>query len=240
MSVVEVNNLVKAYNGFKLGPVTFALEKGRIYGFIGRNGAGKTTTIKSMLNLVHPDSGEISFFDKMLKENEAETKKSIGYSTGSISWYPRKKISEIVAVTKEFYDTWDDEAFRKYRELFCIDENKTPIELSEGMKIKFNLLLALSHRAEVLILDEPTSGLDSFSRDELLEIFKKLKESGVTVLFSTHIISDIEKCADDIIYISKGKIKEAMSKTEFVQMYSRSGESLEQIVLRLERGELHE
>ena len=237
MSIVRINNLVKNYKSFKLDSLSFTLEKGRIYGFIGRNGAGKTTTIKSMLNLVHPDEGEIYYFDKDLYENEAEIKKRIGYSTGTLSWYPRRKISDIVSVTKTFYETWDEDAYQRYRELFRIDEGKTPLELSDGMRVKFNLLLALSHRAEILILDEPTSGLDPFSRDELLDIFKSLKKEGIAVFFSTHIISDIEKCADDIIYISNGTIKAAMSKELFINTFSGNEETLEEIFLRLERGE---
>jgi ABC-2 type transport system ATP-binding protein len=104
------------------------------------------------------------------------------------------------------------------------------------MKVKLNLLLALSHRSEVLILDEPTSGLDPFSRNELLEIFKTLKSDGVAVFFSTHIISDIDKCADDIIYISNGRIVAAMPRADFIGQYSKDGETLEDTILRLEGG----
>lgn len=239
MSVVEVRELVKKYPSFELSGVSFDVREGRITGFIGRNGAGKTTTIKAMLNLVHLDSGNVSFFGGPLAINEAEIKKRIGYSTGAVNWYPRKKIKDIVHVVKSFYDTWDDEAYRKYLALFGLDESKTPIELSEGMKVKFNLLVALSHKCEVLILDEPTSGLDPFSRSELLDIFTRLRNEGVAVFFSTHIISDIEKCADDIVYISKGKIAAATSKKGFLEQYSESGESLEETMLRMEGGMAH-
>ena len=239
MIIAEVQDLVKKYPSFELADISFGLESGRIAGFIGRNGAGKTTTIKSMLNLIHPDSGSVRFFDKPIKGNETEIKKRIGYSTGTVSWYPRKKIRDIVDIVKRFYETWDDAAYHKYLELFSIDENKTPLELSEGMKVKLNLLLALSHRSEVLILDEPTSGLDPFSRNELLEIFTGLRDDGVAVFFSTHIISDIEKCADDIIYISQGKIIAAMPKARFIQEYSLDGETLEETMLRMEGGAIH-
>ena len=235
MNVVELSNICKTYPAFRLNNVSFSLEEAKITGFIGRNGAGKTTTIKSMLNLIHTDSGEVSYFGMPLLGNEMEIKLRIGYSTGTVSWYPRKKIREIVDVTRTFYHSWDEEAYRKYLALFGLDENKKPIELSEGMKVKFNLLLALSHRAEVLILDEPTSGLDPFSRDELLELFMTLREHGVTILFSTHITSDLEKCADNIIYISSGEIRAECSKADFVQNYGQAGETLEEIFLRLER-----
>ncbi len=236
MSIAEIRGLSKTYPAFQLTDVSFDIKEGRITGFIGRNGAGKTTTIKSMLNLVHPDSGDIIYFGKTLTENETEIKKHIGYSTGSVNWYPRKKLRDIIGIVKSFYDTWDEEAYRKYLSLFALDENKTALELSEGMKVKCNLLIALSHRAKVLILDEPTSGLDPFSRDELLDIFTQLKQNGVAVFFSTHIISDIEKCADDIVYISKGRIVASLPKEDFVRRFSTVGESLEETFLHLERG----
>ena len=239
MIIAEVQDLVKRYPSFELKEVSFRLESGRIAGFIGRNGAGKTTTIKSMLNMVHPDSGTVCYFGKPFLGNEAEIKRRIGYSAGTLSWYPRKKIRDIADIVKRFYDTWDEDAYRKYLELFAIDETKTPLELSEGMKVKVNLMLALSHRSEALILDEPTSGLDPFSRNELLNVFSGLRKEGVAVFFSTHIISDIEKCADDIIYISGGKIIAAMPKEEFIRKLALPGESLEDAMLRLEGGAVH-
>ncbi len=237
MNIAEVTNVSKTYPAFQLKHVSFSLEGGKITGFIGRNGAGKTTTIKSMLNLIHTDSGEITYFGIPLSGHEPEIKQRIGYSTGTVSWYPRKTIREIVNITKMFYTNWDEEAYRRYMTLFNLDENKKPIELSEGMKVKFNLLLALSHGAEVLILDEPTSGLDPFSRDELLELFTTLKEYGVTILFSTHITSDLERCADNIIYISHGEIRAVCSKDEFMKNSGQPGETLEEIFLRQEREE---
>ncbi len=235
MKIVELKGVCKSYPAFRLREVSFALEGGKITGFIGRNGAGKTTTIKSMLNLIHTDSGEITYFGLPLKGHEAEIKQRIGYSTGTVSWYPRKTIREIAAVTASFYPGWDEASYRKYLELFGLDESKKPMELSEGMKVKFNLLLALSHRAEVLILDEPTSGLDPFSRDELLELFRTLKDHGVTILFSTHITSDLERCADNIVYISRGEIRASCSREDFMKNCGRAGETLEEVFLRLER-----
>lgn len=235
MSIVELKQVCKTYPGFRLNEVSFSLEEGKITGFIGRNGAGKTTTIKSMLNLIHTDGGEIAYFGMPLTGHEREIKQRIGYSTGTVSWYPRKPVKEIVEVTKMFYPNWDEEAYRRYMELFGLDENKKPAELSEGMKVKFNLLLALSHKAEVLILDEPTSGLDPFSRDELLELFRTLKDYGVTILFSTHITSDLERSADNIVYISHGEIRASGTKEGFMKEFGHEDETLEEIFLRLER-----
>ena len=153
MSIIEVQHLYKAYPTFRLRDISFSVEAGKITGFIGRNGAGKTTTIHPMLNLVHPDEGGVLYFGQPLIGNEIAVKQRIGYSTGTVSWYPRKRIRDIAAVVKRFYGTWDEDAYRRYRTLFELDESKTPRELSEGMKVKCNLLFALSHRAEVLILD---------------------------------------------------------------------------------------
>lgn len=235
MSVVRVEKLNKKYSNFELKDISFNLEKGHIVGFVGRNGAGKSTTIKSMLNIVNKDSGEVYFFDKLFETNEREIKRSIGYSTGIISYYQRKKIKDIVSIVKKFYDTWDEEAYRKYIEMFMLDENKTPLELSDGMKVKVNLLIALSHRAKVLIMDEPTSSLDPFSRSELLDIFTQLKDDGITIFFSTHIISDIEKCADDIIYISNGRIVDNLKRDDFINKYSIGNETIEEIIVRREK-----
>lgn len=236
MNILSVKDLEKNYDPFHLGPISFELEQGTITGFIGRNGAGKSTTIKSMLNLIHPDNGSIHFFDIDLKGNEAAIKNRIGYSSGTVNWYPHNKISDIASITKMFYHSWDEAAYRKWLDLFQIDENKTPSQLSEGMKVKCNLMIALSHRAELLILDEPTSGLDPFSRDELIQTFRKLKDEGITIFFSTHITSDIEKCANNILYISKGSIKTFLPREDFISAFALPGESFEDTFLRLERG----
>ena len=108
MVIAEVRDLAKKYPSFELKSVSFALESGRIAGFIGRNGAGKTTTIKAMLNMIHPDGGTVHYFGQAFVDNEADVKRRIGYSTGTVSWYPRKKIRDIVDIVKRFYDTWDE------------------------------------------------------------------------------------------------------------------------------------
>ena len=206
-SPLEVRGLCKHYPAFKLEDVSFSLVPGTITGFIGRNGAGKTTTINSMLSFVRPDAGKISFFGLEYPEHDREIKEKIGFVSAGMTYYTRKKLKAITAVTKTFYPEWDDTAYRKWLEAFGLDEEKTPAELSNGMKIKYALALALSHGAELLILDEPTSGLDPVSREELVEVFLKLKDEGKTVFFSTHITSDLEKCADRILFLQQGRLK---------------------------------
>lgn len=234
--VLSINNLCKKYPAFTLDNVSFSMEEGSIMGFIGRNGAGKTTTIKSILNMVHPDSGEVVYFGKTLTGNADEVKQLIGYAPGGINYYPMKKLSKITEITKIFYPNWSDELYTKYMTAFKLDENKKPKELSEGMKVKYNLVLALSHGAKLLILDEPTSGLDPVSRDELLTIFEKLAAKGTSILFSTHITSDLEKCASHITYIKQGKIVDSATKDDFIR--NQGGGTLEDIMVRLEKEEI--
>lgn len=243
MSVIlSVRHLRKEYEKFTLDDISFEVESGTIMGLIGRNGAGKTTTIKSILNLIHISGGEIVYFGKNLRENEAEIKEQIGYAGGAVDYYKKKKIRDIVEVTETFYKGWDDSLYRKYTKLFELDEDKTPAQLSEGMKVKLNLAIALSHGARLLILDEPTSGLDPVSRDELLEIFKYLAREGAAILFSTHITSDLEKCADAITYIRKGKLEFSGRMDSYIRQCREQGlgDNLEEIMVHFEKEALHE
>lgn len=235
MSIVTVNGLYKHYPSFSLKDVSFSLEAGRITGFIGRNGAGKTTVIKIMTGLVRPDAGEVRYFGRLFSGSEAEVKRRIGYSAGAGCPYPRKELRKIAAVTRSFYPDWDESAYRRCLELFRLDERKAPAQLSEGMKVKWELAIALSHRAEVLILDEPTGRLDPFSRDEVLRILTDLKRDGVAILFSTHIVSDLEKCADDIVYLRNGCVAAALPLSELSKGLSYPGKTTEETFLRLER-----
>ncbi len=240
--ILTVEGLTKIYPAFRLGPVSFRVEAGSIMGFIGRNGAGKTTTLKSILNLVHPEGGAIRYFGMDLAGNERAVKQRVGFAGGAVDYYPRKKIARIIDVTRRFYDNWDEAAYRKFMDAFSLDPQKTPRELSEGMKVKLNLVIALSHRAELLILDEPTSGLDPVSREELLDIFTALKDRGVAILFSTHITSDLDKCADHITYIKQGKLLASGKMDAFLadQRARGAGNNLEEIMLHYEKEDFRE
>jgi ABC-2 type transport system ATP-binding protein len=220
MEVLTIDNLNKRYEKFQLKNVSFSVEQGRIMGFIGRNGAGKTTTMKSMLNLVHTESGSIRFFGLDMREHEFEIKQRIACIFGAASFYTQSKLSAIADVTRRFYPAWDEACYRSYLERFELDPEKKIKQLSQGMSIKFALALALSHHAELFILDEPTSGLDPVSRDELLGIFEELVDKeGASILFSTHITSDLDKNADDITYIQNGEIVASQKKAAFVDAY---------------------
>lgn len=216
---LSVAGLCKDYPGFQLKDVSFQLEPGTVTGFIGRNGAGKTTTLNSILGYVLPTAGEVHFGGLTLSQDAQAVKQKIGFVSAGMTYYTQKKLKTITRVTASFYPRWDDAAYRRCMAAFGLDENKTPASLSNGMKIKYALALALSHGADLLLLDEPTSGLDPVSREELVEIFLNLRGEGKTVFFSTHITSDLEKCADRIIFLRNGRVSQDQPYQAFASGY---------------------
>ena len=218
--ILSLENVRKTYPSFKLKDVSFSVKPGQIMGFIGRNGAGKTTTLKCIMNLIHYESGKISAFETDMSKNELENKQRIGFALSELNYYPNKTIRQLVNVTKRFYKKFDQKKFDEVCRLFNLNQDKKLEELSSGMKVKYSVAIALSHEAELLILDEPTSGLDPVSRDEILDIFRKIvKNKDRAILFSTHITSDLDKCASDITYIHDGEIIYSGTKNDFVNSY---------------------
>lgn len=241
--VLCVQGLRKHYPGFALEDVSFSLAPRHIMGLIGKNGAGKSTTLKSILHMVSPESGYVRIFQQDFYQHERACKQRIGVVFGGIDFYPLKKLSAITAVTRRFYGDWDQNQYQKYIRRFALDERKQFKELSNGMKVKYLLALALSHHAELLILDEPTSGLDPVSREELLHLFRQIvKNENCSILFSTHITSDLDKCADDITYLHNGRVLQSGDKDTFLHAFDHlktpedAGPlTLEEIMLRTER-----
>lgn len=218
--ILTVNKIKKSFQNFELKDVSFSIKRGTIMGFVGRNGSGKTTTLKSIYGLLKVDNGQILYNEKELCLNEYKIKNEIGLLFGGIDYFPNKKVKVLTDVTKRFYEDWDQKAYESWIKYFDIDENKRIRELSNGMKVKYNLAIALSHNAKLLLLDEPTSGLDPISRDEILDIFRKIVEKyNTTILFSTHVISDLDKVADDITYIKNGEIIYTGKIEKFKQNY---------------------
>lgn len=219
-NILRVNKINKSFQKFKLRDVSFSIKRGTIMGFVGRNGSGKTTTLKSIYGLLKVDNGQILYNEKELCLDEYKIKNEIGLLFGGIDYFPNKKVKILTDVSKRFYENWDQKAYESWIKYFDIDENKRIRELSNGMKVKYNLAIALSHNAKLLLLDEPTSGLDPISRDEILDIFRKIVEKyNTTILFSTHVISDLDKVADDITYIKNGEIIYTGEIDKFKQNY---------------------
>lgn len=248
MISLKIEQLTKCYPNYKLENFQLNVEENRIMGLIGKNGAGKSTIIKSILHMVNPDQGTIEIYGHSFHQDEVWCKQQLGVVIGAIDYYEHKKLSTITTVTKRFYNQWDDDAYDHYMNMFELDPNKCIHQLSTGMKVKYAIALALSHHARLFIFDEPTSGLDPVSRDELLELFQALVKNGNrSILFSTHITSDLEKCADDITYLHDGKLLLSAKKDVFIQTFQSlktsddvSDLSLEEIMIRSERRFRHE
>lgn len=205
--MLVVDGLVKRYPSFSLKNVSFELPAGYITGFIGVNGAGKTTTLKSIMNIVRPDAGTIMFQGRDLHAHESEAKQQIGFMLGPVDVYPKHPVRTVIDVYRRFYTEWDGPAFGAYLDRFGIDDRKRISDLSTGMRVKLGISMALSHGAQLILLDEPTSGLDPVARDELLDLLREVVDDGEhSVLFSTHITSDLDKCADYVILIRDGRI----------------------------------
>ena len=196
-NVLEVKNLDKKYEKFELKNVSFELPKGMILGLIGENGAGKTTTIKSILNIIKKNSGNIKIFGIDIDENEKKIKQDIGVvlDDSFLSEYLTPK--DINKIMKNFYINWDEELYFNYIEKFNLPKDKISKDFSNGMKMKLKIATAISHKPKLLILDEPTAGLDPVARNDILDIFQEFIEDGEhSILVSSHITSDLEHIAD--------------------------------------------
>lgn len=220
--ILTVRNLCKHYPAFELHDVSFSIRASSIMGLIGRNGAGKTTTIKSILRLVRPDGGSVEFLGQPVDDDAAALRREAGYVSGDLCYYPRKRLSQLTAVTRSFYSAWDSARYEALLRRFSLDDSKRVCELSAGMKVKYQLACALSHGAKLLILDEPTSGLDPVSRDDLLDLLRSLcEQDGVSILFSTHITSDLDACADDVTYLQNGTVAQSVSLAGFTAPWKK-------------------
>jgi len=219
-NILEVTGLHKKYKGFFLNNISFAVPQGYIMGFIGPNGAGKTTTLKAMLNMISYEQGDIKILDCDSKTKSMHINDEIGVVM-DYAFYPNDwKMKDVESAVSVFYSRWNHDKFIYFLEQFAIDTKKKVKELSRGMKVKLMLAIALSHDARLLILDEPTSGLDPVARDELMEIFREfISDETKSILFSTHITSDLEKIADYITYIKDGEIVFTGLKDTLIESY---------------------
>jgi ABC-2 type transport system ATP-binding protein len=219
-NVLEVNNLSKVFKEFSINSISFNLPAGVIMGFVGQNGAGKTTTIRLILNMLKRNSGEIKVFGLDNINNEQEIKQNLGIIFDDLFFMEMWKIKDVEDVIKGFYKSWDSRLYGQYLDKFKLSVNKKLKDLSRGMKIKLMLAAAMSHNAKILILDEPTSGLDPVARNELMDIFKEYIADGErSILFSTHITSDLEKIADYITLIDQGRLFYSGGTRELVNNY---------------------
>lgn len=219
-SILQIDGLFKKYPSFSLDDISFSLPEGCITGFIGANGAGKTTTIRTILNLAHKDAGKVRVFGLDMNQSEHEIKDRIGIIMDGNYFYDGLTMSEMKSIIAPAYSKWSENDYRSYMSKFGLDPKQKIATLSSGMKMKFALVIALSHQAELLIMDEPTSGLDPLVRSQFLAIIKDYMENGGKgVFFSTHITSDLDRVADMLILIDKGKIVFQQSKDDLMDAF---------------------
>jgi len=218
--VLDIKNLNKSYDDFRLENINLKVSKGTIVGLIGENGAGKSTTIKSALNLVRKDSGDVRFFGEELTDGNKHLKNDIGTVFDSITFSGSLKVKSVENICKNTYKNWDSQKWTQYMRDFSINQNKMISELSKGMRLKVSLAIALCHDAKLLILDEPTSGLDPIIRDEILDIFLEfVQDENRAILLSSHITTDLEKIADYIVFIHEGKMVFSLPKDQIIYEY---------------------
>ena len=219
-NVLEISNVTKDYKKFKIDNISFNLPKGYIMGFIGANGAGKTTTIKLILNMIKIESWEIKVFDLDNIREEENIKEQIGVVFDECYYLEDWTLNDVEKAVSIFYKNWNSSIYEKYLKEFNLARDKKVKDLSRGMRMKLMIAVAFSHEAKLLILDEPTSGLDPVARDEFLDILRDyIEDEEKSVIFSSHITSDIEKIADYITYINNGKIIFTGEKDEFLEKY---------------------
>jgi len=219
-NAIEIRGLRKAYKGFVLDDVTFSVPRGFIMGLIGPNGAGKTTVIKLIMNLIRREHGEVKVFGLDNLRSEPEIKARIGFVYDVPHFHEDLRLKDIASALAPFYEKWDQGEFLGLLDEFELAPKTVFKKLSHGMKMKFALAVALSHDADLILMDEPTAGLDPVFRFELLERLRAIiQDERKTVLFSSHITSDLERVADFITFIHRGKIVFSSGKDEILESW---------------------
>ncbi|MBP3753505.1 MAG: ABC transporter ATP-binding protein [Lachnospiraceae bacterium] len=220
-NVIELKNVTKDYGDFKLDNVSFAVPEGTVCGFIGQNGAGKTTTINLILDVIKRDSGEITLFGESVNKDTAYLREDIGVVFDEMGFHEFMNARDINIMMKNIYKNWDEDIFFENLKKFSLPSKKKCGAFSRGMRMKLQIAVALSHNAKLLIMDEPTSGLDPIVRNEMINIFREfVVEEDHTILLSSHITSDLEKIADEVVFIDGGKIVLSGNKDEILEKHA--------------------
>lgn len=218
---IEVRNLTKHYKDFSLQDVSFTVPAGAIVGFIGENGAGKTTTIKALLGLIRPDEGQAVVLGQPVRPGRSPANGRVGAVIEGSFFAPSFTVGEIGAVMRRLCPEWDEGLYRSQCSRFSLPEKKPYKDFSKGMRVKLAFAVALARRPQLLVLDEATSGLDPVVRDEMLELFQDfVLDERRSILLSSHITSDLEKVADYIVFIHKGRIVFQRSREELAERFA--------------------
>ncbi|MFO7889846.1 MAG: ABC transporter ATP-binding protein [bacterium] len=229
----EFNNVVKKYKDFQLGPLSFSLEPGIVLGYIGPNGSGKTTTMHCLTGLVRAEKGEMKVFGKPNSLHQPEWKLDIGYVGDVHAFYEHWSGEKNLKFLSRFYPNWSNQRALKLAKRFQLPLNKRAKDLSRGNRVKLSLVGALAHSPRLLILDEPTVGLDPVVRTEVLDVLFEILESGDRAIFySTHILSDISRLADELIFLHDGQVFQRTAKDDLLDQWRKisfrlSGEDID-------------
>lgn len=206
-NVIEIKNLTKSYGKHRgIDNVSFSVEKGEIFGFIGPNGAGKSTTIRTLLALIHPTEGSATIFGKDCIKEAPSIAQDIGYLPSETFFYEGMTVKELLDYTAKLYQKDCSKRIKDLSERLKLDMSRRIRDLSFGNKKKVGIVAGLLHSPALIILDEPTSGLDPLMQETFFEILEEENEKGATILFSSHILSEVQKMCDRIAILKDGKV----------------------------------
>ncbi|MEI2663041.1 ABC transporter ATP-binding protein [Rossellomorea sp. LJF3] len=207
MNVIEIHSLTKNYGKFKgISDISFHVEEGEIFGFIGPNGAGKSTTIRTLLSLIHPTSGSATIFGKDCIESAPEIAKEVGYLPSEVFYYDNMKVMDLLKYSASFYKKDCTKRIKELADMLNLDVTKKIDDLSLGNKKKVGIIQGLLHEPKLIILDEPTSGLDPLMQQKFFELLQAENKKGATILFSSHILSEVQRMCDRVAIIKEGRI----------------------------------
>ena len=220
MNAIEIKDLCKTYGDFTLDHLNLTLPGGCIMGLVGENGAGKSTTIRLMMQMIQRDAGTITLLGKNIDDMDPLTKEDIGVVMDEVGFPLCLKTEEIGKIMQLTFHNWDQDQYEQLVHQFNIPFNKQFKDFSRGMKMKAGIAVALSHHAKLLILDEATSGLDPVVRDEVLDILNEFtRDENHSILISSHIVSDLEKCCDYIAFLHRGRLLLCQEKDVLLASY---------------------
>lgn len=218
----KFNQVVRTFPEFKLGPLNLELEPGMVLGYIGPNGSGKTTTMHCLVGLLKADSGEMEIFGRKNDPNKPAWKFDIGYVGDVHVFYENWSGEKNLKFLSQYYPNWSDELVQDLAKSFVIPLHKKAKALSGGNRVKLSLISALAHSPRLLMLDEPTSGLDPVVRTEVLDVLFQVLEDGERAIFySTHILSDISRLADDLAFLDNGQVKLRTAKDDLTDQWRK-------------------
>jgi ABC-2 type transport system ATP-binding protein len=232
MKIVDIKNLTKTYKKNRgIINLTFSIEEGEIFGFIGPNGAGKSTTIRTLLNFIYPTSGSATIFGKDIVKHSKEIRQNVGYLPSEVHYYDDMKVIDLLKYSAGFYKKFNSKRMKELAERLDLDLHRKIEDLSFGNRKKVGIVQALLHEPKLLILDEPTNGLDPLMQNTFFELLTEEREKGTTIIFSSHILSEVQKMCDRVAIIKEGEL----IKVETIENLTKN--NLKNITITFEQSE---